>query len=354
MTTPASSAAPELDDSPVVQQAARLAAELAQDAARLEQEGVGRPLLDRMAQAGLLAVSGPPALGGAWPAEQRRVAELLAGASPDAWFVWFQHGPVVRMLKASDNADLVERRLPGLCAGRELGGVAWSSLRTATPTVHAARVEGGWSLRGFQPWCTGWGLTDVVLVGGLVRESDEVVFGLVPAAPSAALASAGELRLAAMSGTSTHALRLDDLRLRDEDVVLRRDRGPWAEDDRALNCNVQPSTFGVALAALDLLQVRAPEVAAVLRARVLDVRARAYSLLDEVDSGEALDERLALRAQALRLGVECCTALLTARGGQGMDLAEPAQRLLRAAAFQVVHSQAAHVRAATLHELVRP
>ena len=36
----------------------------------------------------------------------------------------------------------------------------------------------------------------------------------------------------------------------------------------------------------------------------------------------------------------------------GMDLAEPAQRLLRAAAFQVVHSQAAHVREATLAALV--
>jgi hypothetical protein len=35
-----------------------------------------------------------------------------------------------------------------------------------------------------------------------------------------------------------------------------------------------------------------------------------------------------------------------------MDLGEPAQRLLRAAAFQVVHSQAAHVRAATLAALV--
>ena len=353
MTTPAPAAAPELDDSPVVQRAARFAEELAEDAARLEQEGVDRPLLDRMAQAGLLAVSGPPDLGGAWPAEQRRVAELLAGASPDAWFVWFQHGPVVRMLKASDNAALVERRLPGLCAGRELGGVAWSSLRTATPTVHGERVDGGWSLSGSQPWCTGWGLVDVVLVGGLVEQTDEVVFGLVPATPSAALASAGELRLAAMSGTSTHALRLTDLRLPDEDVVLLSDRARWAESDRALNCNVQPSTFGVALAALDLLQPCAPEVAAVLRARVLEVRTRAYRLLDEVDGSEALGERLALRAQALLLGVECCTALLTARGGRGMDLAEPAQRLLRAAAFQVVHSQAAHVRTATLSELVR-
>ena len=351
MTTTAAADLVDLDASPVVQRAARLAQALAAEAARLEREGVERGLLDRMAAAGLLAVSGPPALGGAWPAEQRRVAELLAGASPDAWFVWFQHGPVVRMLKASDNAALAERWLPALCAGRELGGVAWSHLRTPTPTVHATRVDGGWSLSGTQPWCTGWGLTDVVLVGALVPGTDEVVFGLVRPRTSPGLASTGELRLAAMAGTSTHALRLTDVRLPDEDVVLRAARGPWSDGDRALNANVQPSTFGIALAALDLLEPRAPETAAVLRARVLDVRAQAYRLLDEVETGEALEQRLGLRAQALLLGVECCTAVLTARGGQGMDLDEPAQRLLRAAAFQVVHSQAAHVRTATLDAL---
>ena len=341
-----------VDDSPVVRRAAALAGELAADAARLERDGVDRALLDRMADEGLLAVSGPPALGGAWPAEQRRVAELLSGASPDAWFVWFQHGPVVRMLKASENADLVARRLPDLCAGRLLGGVAWSHLRTPAPSVTAVRSGHGWSLTGSQPWCTGWGLTDVVLVGALVEATDEVVFGIVPAGERPGLRSAGELGLAAMGGTSTHALRLDGLRLPDEDVVLLTDRGPWAQADRELNCNVQPSTFGVALAALDLLEPRAPEVAGVLRRRVLEVRQRAYALLDEVDGAERLDERLALRASALLLAVECCTALLTARGGQGMDLGEPAQRLLRAAAFQVVHSQAAHVRAATLAALV--
>ena len=341
-----------VDDSPVVRRAAALAGELAADAARLERDGVDRPLLDRMAAEGLLAVSGPPSLGGAWPAEQRRVAELLSGASPDAWFVWFQHGPVVRMLKASPNADLVARRLPDLCAGRLVGGVAWSHLRTSAPTVTAVRSGHGWSLTGFQPWCTGWGLTDVVLVGALVEATDEVVFGIVPTGDRPELRSAGLLGLAAMGGTSTHALHLDGLRLPDEDVVLLNDRGPWAQADRELNCNVQPSTFGVALAALDLLEPRAPEVAAVLRRRVLEVRTRAYALLDEVDGAERLDERLALRASALLLAVECCTALLTSRGGQGMDLGEPAQRLLRAAAFQVVHSQAAHVRAATLAALV--
>lgn len=341
----------DLDSSPVVQAAAALATELAAQALRLEQEGVDRSVTDRMAAAGLLAVAGPPALGGGWPAEQRRVAELLAGASPDAWFVWFQHGPVVKMLKASENTALAERYLPDLCSGRLLGGVAWSNLRTAEPSVFATRVDGGWSLSGFQPWCTGWGMTDVILVGAVVADTDQVVFGIVPAGRPG-LDSAGELTLAAMAGTSTHAVRYDGLQLADDEVVLLTDRGPWSAADSAANCNVQPSTFGIALAALELLAEREPDTAMQLRPRVLELRARSYRMLDEVDPAEQLDRRLHLRAEALLLGVECCTALLAARGGQGMDLGEPAQRLLRAAAFQLVHSQAAHVRAATLEALV--
>jgi alkylation response protein AidB-like acyl-CoA dehydrogenase len=260
------------------------------------------------------------------------------------------------MLKASENSDLVARHLLDLCAGRSLGGVAWSHLRTGAPSVLARRVDGGWSLSGSQPWCTGWGTVDVVLVGALVEatagDSERVVFGLVPAGDRSALHSAGELALAAMAGTSTHALRLDGLHLPDADVVLLSERAPWAAADERLNANVQPSTFGVALAALDLLAEHQSQVAAALRDRVLSTRAQAYRLLDEVDPAEQVQERLALRAQALLLGLHCCTALLAARGGRGMDLHDPAQRLLRAASFQLVHSQAAHVRAATLDALV--
>ncbi len=332
--------------------AAVLATELATEAEQLERDGVTRAVVDRMAAAGLLAVHGPPELGGLPLPQQREVAELLAGASPDAWFVWFQHGPVVRALHNSANTELAARHLPDLCSGRAQGGVAFSHLRTATPSVFADREGHGWRLTGFQPWCTGWGLTDLLLAGAVVRGTDETLLAIVPAGDRPELRSAGVLQLASMNGTSTHALRFEGLYVADEDVVLLLDREPWEAADTAMNTNVQPSTFGVALAALDLLADRAPAVAASLRARLLEVRTRAYRLLDEVPPTEQLEERLALRAQALVLQLEACTALLTARGGQGMGLADPAQRLLRAAAFQVVHSQAPHIREATLAALV--
>ncbi len=334
-----------------VARARELAAQLSREAPRLEREGVTRADTDRLAAAGLHAVSGPTELGGLDRPGQRAVAELLAGSSPDVWFVWFQHAAVVRLLAASENLPLAERHLAALCAGSTQGGVAFSHLRTGRPSIAAARIKGGWSLSGTQPWCTGWPLIDLVLVGAVAPATDEVVFGLTPAGDRPALHSTGELRLAAMGGTSTHALRLDNVLLGDADVVLRTDYSAWRQRDGDANANVQPSTFGVALAALALLDLPSPATAESLRARVFAVRSQAYALLDEVPPAEAVAERLALRAGALVLGLEAATALLAARGGQGMDLDDPAQLLLRAAAFQLVHAQAPHVRAATLAAL---
>jgi hypothetical protein len=65
----------------------------------------------------------------------------------------------------------------------------------------------------------------------------------------------------------------------------------------------------------------------------------------------AVVQRHPAPAAGLLLGIECCTALLASRGGRGMSLDDSAQRLLRAAAFQLVHSQAEHIRAATLQAL---
>jgi alkylation response protein AidB-like acyl-CoA dehydrogenase len=154
-----------------------------------------------------------------------------------------------------------------------------------------------------------------------------------------------------MGGTSTHAVRFEGLHLPADSVVLRAAFDGWAQVDSTANQNVQPSTFGIALAALDLLGERAASTAEAMRTRVLDVRSRAYALIDDVDPTERGDERLALRAEALLLAIECCTALLASRGGRGMGLDDPAQRLLRAAAFQLVHSQAEHIRQETLAQL---
>lgn len=341
----------ELADDALVSSTRELATQLSAEAGRVERDGVTRAELDRLAAIGLHGLGVDPQRGGTETsaAVRRRVAELLAGADPQVWFVWFQHGPVAAMLAASENTPLADQWLPRLCTGQAYAGVAFSHLRSAEPSVRARRVDGGFRLDGRQPWCTGWGLIDVVLVGAVT--DDEVLFVLVPAVDGDGLTSTGELGLAAMGATVTVGLRVEDMVVRDADVVLRMPYADWRDGDSARNANVQPSTFGVALAALDLLEPRAPQLAARQRGELLAIRSAAYRLIDDVPADERIDERLALRADALLAGMHAATALVTSRGGAAFGLGDHAQRLLRAAAHQLVHAQSQPVRLATLDRL---
>jgi alkylation response protein AidB-like acyl-CoA dehydrogenase len=326
-----------------------LRAALADDAARVEREGVTRDDLKPLVDAGLYGLYAPPELGGSVSAaEQREVAELLAGAGQDVWFVWFQHSPVLRMTASTANTSLRDRYVVGLASGELIGGVSYSHLRNDKPGILATRDGDDYLLSGRQAWVTGWGINDLIVVGAVVPESDEIVFGLIPSGDSPGATSAGLLELAAMNGTVTHAVAYDGHRLPADHVLNVLPRKDFLAVDAISNANVQPSTLGIALAALDLFDGPTHDV---LHERVLTVRSEAYRLLDEVPAHEQLEERLALRAQALLLGIECSTALLTSSGGKGMGLNHPAQRLLRAASFQVIHSQAAGIKAATLAAL---
>ncbi len=334
--------------SDLVETAGALARSLAPEAERVEREGVDRSTLDRLAVAGLHGLLGPVSAGGSDvpPGMYREVAECLSGADGNTWLVWFQHHPVVKMLAASANADLAERYLPDLCAGTLQAGVAFSHLRNPSPSVVATAAGSGWRFDGTQPWCTGWGLIDVVLVGAAT--DDEVLFALVPAADGPALRSAGELALAAMGGTRTVALALDGLAVEPADLVIRAPRGDWLAADHARAANVQPSVFGIALAAREALRATAPEVAVGLSEALDGVRARAYRLADEEPTAASIDERLATAAEAILLGVEITSALVASLGGKAMALSHPAQRWAREAMFHLVFAQSGALRAATL------
>ena len=325
-----------------------LVPELAADAGRVEREGVERATLDRLAAAGLYGIQGPAAAGGsdASGGTYRRVAELLAGADGNTWLVWFQHHPVVRMLAASENTEL-QRWLPDLCAGRARAGVAFSHLRSASPTITARAAGDGWRLSGRQPWCTGWGLIDLLLVGA-VTEEDQVMLALVPARASEALRPTGELRLAAMNGTHTVALEVDGLVVGPGDVVVLAPRPAWAAGDAMRASNVQPSAVGIALAALEVLRSHAPEQAALLGPALAGLRERAYELSDQPPTPEDTSERLGLAASLLRLGVEITSTLVVSLGGKAMAMSAPAQRWAREAMFHLVFAQTAGLREAVL------
>ncbi|MFB7499657.1 acyl-CoA dehydrogenase family protein [Streptomyces sp. NPDC056161] len=343
---------------PLVARARRLADELLAPAAeRVDQEEVPAAHIAAIKASGLLGVSAPVAYGGAAApaAVARRTAEILAGACCSTWFVQTQHHTPVLTL-ANSELPVRERLLGPLARGELLSGVAYAHLRSHARTpVRVTREGDGWRFAGTVPWYTGWGLNDVMLLAG-VTDAGEALFAFAEAREQPGLRASAPLRLAALTASRTVSLELTGLWLPDEAVALRLPYPDWAATDRPKTLNTSPAVFGVAEAALALLD---EDTAAPLRARLSEVRGRAYALADlpapQQHAGERPaarpEERLTVRAEAYEVLRAATTAAVAAGGGRALSLSSPAQRLAREALFLLVQGQTAESRRAHLHAL---
>lgn len=342
---------------PLVGSARRLAAELLEPAAaQVDASTVPRSHLQEMADAGVLGMVAPVKVGGGGVSAPvfREVTEVLAGADASTWFVQAQHHGVVRMLAGSPGPVAV-RYLPRFATGELIAGFAFSHLRRFPERpVTARRVAAGWRLDGVVPWYTGWGLNDVAFISGVTDDGD-VVFGAVPAVEGGGLSVQTRLRTAALDAACTVVLALDGVTVADDDVALRQPHGQWLAGDAAA-ADANPAIFGIAASAVRLLhdagatrdELATTRAAVVFGERLGDVRSRCYALADMVPVGEAINERLALRAAALELLIATTSALVAANSGPAMALTSPAQRKAREALFLLVQAQTAPARAATL------
>ncbi|MEU6241629.1 acyl-CoA dehydrogenase family protein [Streptomyces sp. NPDC047024] len=335
---------------PLVARARHLAASLLKpEAARVDQEGVPAGHVEAVKRSGLLGVTAPVEYGGAGApvAVLRETAEILAGACCSTWFVQTQHHTPVQTLVRGEQAAR-ERLLGPLSRGELLSGVAYAQLRAYPRTpVRVRRQDGGWRFDGSVPWFTGWGLNDLMLLAG-VTEDGEVLFAFVEAREQSGLRASAPMRLAALSAARTVSLELDGLRVPEEAVALRTSYEQWAPGDRAKTLNTNPAVFGIASAALSLLDER---TAAPLHARLADIRHRAYALADHPEPLERVQERLAVRAEAYAALTEATTAAVVTGGGRAMSLTARAQRLAREGLFLLVQGQTAETREAHLRAL---
>ncbi|MFI2436009.1 acyl-CoA dehydrogenase family protein [Streptomyces sp. NPDC018693] len=335
---------------PLVTRARRLADELlAPHAERVDAEGVPAGHIAEVKRSGLLGVGAPRAYGGAEaPASvARETAEILAGACCSTWFVQTQHHTPVQTLMTGEG-PVRERLLGPLARGELLSGVAYAHLR-AHPRVpvRVTRERGGRRFDGTVPWYTGWGLNDVLLLAGVTTE-DEALFAFTQAREQPGLRASEPMRLAALTAARTVSLELDGLWLPEEAVALRAPYERWAAADREKWVNASPAVFGVAEAALALV---GEESAAPLRARLAEVRDRAYALADAPDPAEHRAERLALRIRAYEVLAAATTAAVVAGGGRSLALTSKAQRLAREGLFLLVQGQTPLSRRAHLEAL---
>ncbi|MFS0693864.1 acyl-CoA dehydrogenase family protein [Streptomyces nitrosporeus] len=343
-------------DHPLLVRARRLSEVLLAPAAqRVDQDGLPAAHLDELRASGLLGASAPQAYGGSGvpDAVARDIQEALATGCCTTWFVQAQHQSPLRLLAASDS-PAKERLLPELASGRVMAGVAYAHVRSFPRVpVRATADRGGWRFDGTVPWYTGWKLNDVMLLAGIDAD-DEVVFAFTEAGEQPGLRASEPLRLVAVSSSRTVSLRLDGLWVPPESVVLRVPRERWAVTDLAHASHVSPAVFGVAEAALRLLEETGAEAAATargLRAELALVRRHAYALADRPEPDRGVPERTALRLRALDLLRTVTTAVVVAGGGRTTGLDHPAQRLARESLFLLVQGQTAPVRRAHLASL---
>ncbi|GAA3044579.1 acyl-CoA dehydrogenase family protein [Streptomyces glomeratus] len=340
---------------PLVTRARQLAADLLSPRAeRVDQEGLPASHVQALKDSGLLGLNAPTKYGGAAApgAVVRETAEILAGACCSTWFVVTQHYTPVKLLASAD-LPVRERLLRPLATGELLAGIAYAHVR-AFPRilVRATPERGGWRFDGTVPWYTGWTLNDVMLLAG-VSEADEVVFAFTEAREQPGLRASAPMRLAALTAARTVSLELDGLWLPGEAVVLRAPREEFALVDRPRNANASPAVFGVAYAALELLEGSpdAKDTARSLRGRLDEARRESYALWDHPVPHERFEERLAWKLRAHDLMRAATTAALVAGGGRSVLLGNRAQRLAREAMFLLVQGQTAEVRRAHLDHL---
>ncbi|MEV6166854.1 acyl-CoA dehydrogenase family protein [Streptomyces sp. NPDC051954] len=340
---------------PLVARARQLATDLlAPQAERVDLEGVPMSHVEAVKRSGLLGVSAPVEYGGsaASAAVARETAEILAGACCSTWFVQTQHYTPVKLLTDS-RLPVRERLLGPLATGELLAGIAYAHVR-AFPRipVRATAERGGWRFDGTVPWYTGWGLNDVMLLAG-VTDAGEVVFAFTEAREQAGLRPSEPMRLAALTAARTVSLQLTGVRLPDESVVLRTPHEKFAQIDLPRAANTNPAVFGIAHAALALLDgdTEAEATASALRTRLDEVRTQAYALADHPAPHEHVEERLALKTRAYDLMRAATTAAIVSGGGRTMDLRNPAQRLAREGMFLLVQGQTTGVRRAHLEQL---
>lgn len=326
---------------------------LAPEAAQVDRAEVPASHVEEIRRSGLLGVSALREYGGAGASDSvaREIQEILAGACCSTWFVQTQHHTPVRMLAKSE-LPVRERLLRPLATGELLAGIAYAHVR-AFPRVpvRATAQRDGWRFDGTVPWYTGWGLNDVMLLAG-VTDSDEVVFAFADARDQPGLRASEPMRLAALTAARTVSLELAGLWVPEENVVLRTPQDKFALVDLPRSTNASPAVFGVAYAALRVLEDSGEEgTAQELRGRVDEVRRQAYELAEHPIAHERVEERLALRTRSYDLMRAATTAAVVAGGGRTMDVRHPAQRLFREGMFLLVQGQTSVVRRAHLDVL---
>lgn len=255
-------------------------------------------------------------------------------------FILSQREASIRQLLKGPR-PVVERFLPSALRGEAFSTVGLSHLTTSrqhqAPVVTARKEPGGYRLAGEIPWVTGADQASFLTVGATLEDGSQMM--LVLPADRAGVRAANPMPLAALRGSRTSSVVLDDVWVEEELVLSEpspRVLGPIGGG------GLETSNLGIGLAhaagAFIAEQAdRRPALAPVAEqiAQSLDLlRVR----IARASDSPAADEVYAIRVEASRWALQATQVALLMAKGTGFLSPHPAQRWARQALFFLVWS----------------
>ncbi|HEY0201161.1 MAG TPA: acyl-CoA dehydrogenase family protein [Burkholderiaceae bacterium] len=307
-------------------------------------------ILPTLAQAGLLRLGVPPALGGKGGSVRDKVGSIaeVARESLTAAFVLWGQSAFIDYLLASANPAPRARWLPALLDGSLAGAVGLSNvmkfLSHIEPLQVRARPEGtGWRVDGLLPWVTNLRPEGFAVVLAVRAEGRAAPVVLAIDSRWPGVARSADLDLLALRGSNTAAIVLDGV-LVPGDAVLADPGPPCLRAARprflGLQCGM---AIGLAQAALDAARGPAAGGARAVLGPRIDAAAHTLQaaqdeLFEGLDDGryEALPAPLfRLRQRFAALVQEALQLELQATGGRAYlrDQAPAFGRRWRESAF---------------------
>lgn len=275
-------------------------------------------------------------------------------------FILTQWSAACRRIATSSNRALREQLLPQMATGDLFATVAISHLSTSRqhlsrPALAAQRrPDGSYVLNGFSAWVTGAAHADVIVVGAVLPDGNQILCA-VPRLTPGLITYSGQ-RLVALTSSCTDKVELENVIVQPHEVLS----GPAANVMQAGSGGgaggLQTSTLalGLSLAAVKFLKTEAQErreIAKVAKSIELEAAALREALLALTKAKKAKLTPEDLRAKANSLALRSTQAALSVARGTGFVAEHSVGRWAKEALFFLVWSCPQPVVEANLLEL---